>query len=129
MRFVRPHFLLAGLLLAGCASVEEKLQPQAAALDKYPGLEQKVVEYYDNSNTVEKDYDCTNPNMTAVTRAKVLSETPTQVKMAIGYDFDSGSMSSKQGGNLCQGFDSRVFTFNKTSTGGLTVDSMSGNAP
>ena len=46
--------------------------------------------------------------------------------MAITYFFQSSTLSPGQGGNQCQGFNTRFFTFDKGSGGQLSLVKMSG---
>jgi hypothetical protein len=55
-----------------------------------------------------------------------VSRTPSQVRMAVTYYFVSDDLSPDRGGNQCQGFNTRFFTFDKGPGGQLTLVKMSG---
>ena len=56
----------------------------------------------------------------------MVSQSATQVRIAVTYYFQSSVLSPQQGGNQCQGFNTRFFTFDKGAGGQLSLVSMSG---
>ena len=50
-----------------------------------------------------------------------MNQSATQVRMAVTYYFQSSVLSPGQGGNQCQGFNTRFFTFDKGAGGGLSL--------
>jgi hypothetical protein len=112
---------LAGTILSCCAGGQmpgEDLGPLA----QYPGSQLQIENYYDD-NAVESDWDCTEVQMDAITRAKVVREDATNLVVAVHYDFQPADGGT--GGARCQGFHTRIFTFSKAGSG-LTLESMSG---
>ena len=106
---------------------------QGPPLAGYPGLQWKVISYY-NNRAMERNAACPLPRMDAV-QAKVVDETPTQVVMNVRYHWYDDSQSSdndifpSRGGGVlgyCNDWGERTFTFTKTSQGGLQVASMTG---
>src|SRR4051794_13492890 len=67
---------MVGLLafLASCAS----LDPGVAMLDKYPGVKQQIMSYY-NTNATEESWGCNAVYMDNITEAKIIRETPQQL--------------------------------------------------
>ena len=106
-------------LLAGCAS----LDPAAAVLDKYPGVKQQIMSYY-NSNATEDSWGCNAVYMDNITEAKVIRETPEQLVLGVHYFFISDFGGGRRGPG-CEGFGTRVFTFAR-SGGSYGLVSMSG---
>ena len=107
---------------AGCADYRAENKP----LTTYPGIQAQIENYYD-SNAVEDDWNCTDVQMDNINDSKVVQDTGAQVKIAVNYYFTSGDESPQQGGNLCQGFATRYFTFDKDPQGQLTLAGMSGS--
>jgi hypothetical protein len=131
---MRPIALAAPLAaLAGCSW-------QGPPLAGYPGLQYKVVSFYDD-HALERNAACPLPRMDAV-QAKVVDETPTRVVMNVRYhwydDSQGGHARSRlpgmpfpgvgQGSVLgyCNDWGERTFAFAKNSQGGLDVVSMTG---
>ena len=130
---MRRLAVAALLTLAACSW-------QGPPLAGYPGLQWKVISYYDN-RAMERNAACPLPRMDAV-QAKVVDETPTQVVMNVRYHWFDDSQSSHEGRRFpgmpfpgvgaggvlgyCNDWGERTFTFTKTSQGGLEVASMTG---
>jgi hypothetical protein len=107
--------------LGGCAH-------QAAenpALSEYPGIQGQIESFYNNSAT-EDDWTCDEVQMDNIDASKVASQSPTQVRVAVTYYFSSFDESPGSGGNQCQGFNTRFFTFDKGPGGQLSLVSMTG---
>ena len=111
---------LGGLILAGCAG--HMPGEDIGAITKYPGLEQQMIEYYDD-HALEDNWECPEVDMDVMTRAQVVKEDATSVKMAVHYDFQPDDGGGH--GAMCRGFNTRFFTFDKTG-GTLVLRSMSG---
>jgi hypothetical protein len=120
MRALMP---LTGLLLglAACAEYREENAP----LYELSGVQPQIESYY-NDNATEEDWTCNEVQMGNIDESRVVSETPTQVKLAVQYYFSSLDESPAEGGNQCQGFNTRFFTFDRGADGSLTLASMSG---
>ena len=123
---MRPIAAAALLTVAACSW-------QGPPLAGYPGLQYKVVSYYDD-RAMERNAACPLPHMDAV-QAKVVDESPTQVVMNVRYHWYDDSQSSgsdvfpgRGGGVLgyCNDWGERTFTFTKNTQGGLDVASMTG---
>lgn len=106
--------------LAGCASYEAQTGP----LRQYPGIEQQITNFYDD-NATEDDWNCTEVDLGAITRIKVVREDAGSITFATHYEFspDEGLSSA---GLECEGFSTRLFTFAKGGKGELSLESMSG---
>ena len=113
---------LAGLLLvAGCA----EYKAENPALEAYPGIQSQIQGFYDD-NATEDDWVCTEVDLDTIDKSKVVSENDQQLVIAVTYFFTSDDLSPGRGGNQCQGFNTRFFTFNKGPGGQLSLASMSG---
>jgi hypothetical protein len=113
---------LVGLTtLAGCAHYQAENKP----LTEFPGIQSQIENFYD-ANATEDDWVCDSPQMNTIDKSQVVSQSATQVRMAVTYYFQSSVLSPGQGGNLCQGFNTRFFTFDKGPGGQLTLVKMSG---
>jgi hypothetical protein len=120
---MRISFLvvMSGLLLAltGCAANREA----ATLLDQYPGVQQQIAQYY-NANASEEGFGCNAVTLDNITHAKVVRETSSQLVLAINYFF----ISEFGGGRLgpgCEGFGTRIFTFDRAN-GGYSLVGMTG---
>jgi hypothetical protein len=114
--------VLAGLAaLAGCAHQ----QAENPALSEYPGIQSQIEGFY-NANATEDDWTCNEVEMQNIDKSQVVSQSPTQVRVAATYYFTSFDESPGQGGDQCQGFNTRFFTFDKGPGGQLSLVSMSG---
>ena len=115
--------LAAGALaaLAGCAHQ----QAENPALAQYPGIQAQIQGFYDD-NATEEDWVCTEVEMQNIDKSQVVSQSAQQVRIAVTYYFTSFDESPGRGGDQCQGFNTRFFTFDKGPGGQLTLVSMSG---
>jgi hypothetical protein len=111
--------LFAGL--AGCAAQ----QAENHALGQFPGIEAQIQGFYDD-NATEDDWVCTEVDLDTIDKSQVVSENAEQMVIAVTYFFTSDDLSPGRGGNQCQGFNTRFFTFNKGPGGQLSLASMSG---
>lgn len=112
----------AGLaLVAGCAAYQAENQP----LSEFPGIQSQIENFYD-ANATEDDWTCDSPQMNTIAKSQVVTQSATQVRLAVTYYFQSGDLSPLRGGNQCQGFNTRFFTFDKGPGGGLSLSAMSG---
>jgi hypothetical protein len=118
------HVIVAALgfaVLGGCAQYRAENEP----LQQYSGIEQQMQNFYD-ANATEEDWSCNEVQMDSIDKTKVVSRTPSQVRMAVTYYFVSDDLSPDRGGNQCQGFNTRFFTFDTGPNNQLTLVSMSG---
>ena len=108
--------------LAGCAA-------QGPSLAGYSGLQWEVISFY-GARAMEEGAMCPQPQITAVTRTRVLEETPERVVMDIDYHYrdDTMTVEADTGGTKygCDGFGERRFTFARGGDGGLDPVSMTG---
>jgi hypothetical protein len=111
----------AALGVASCAEYKAENKP----LTEFPGIQAQIENYYD-ANATEDDWFCDAVQMDTVDASKIVNQSPTQVRMAITYYFSSFDESQRRGGNQCQGFNTRFFTFDRGADGALTLVSMSG---
>ena len=107
--------------LGGCAAYKAENKPLA----EFPGIQSQIESYY-NDNATEEDWSCPEVQMNNIDASKVVSQTGGQVRMAVTYYFSSLDESPGRGGDLCQGFNTRFFTFDKGPGGQLSLVSMSG---
>jgi len=113
---------LAGLAaLAGCAHS----QADNPALAQYPGIQAQIESFYDD-NATEEDWTCDEVQMDTIDKSQVVSQSATQVRVAVTYFFNSFDEGVGQGGARCEGFNTRFFTFDKGPGGQLSLVSMSG---
>jgi hypothetical protein len=120
---VRAIMLLLGTLsLAACAA---EYREENAPLHRFSGVQQQIEGYY-GDNATEEDWTCDEVRMDNIDESRVVGETATQVKLAVHYRFSSFDERPAEGGNRCQGFNTRVFTFDRGTDGSLTLASMSG---
>ena len=108
-------------LLAGCA----EYKAENPALEAHPGIQSQIQGFYDD-NATEDDWVCTEVDLQTIDKSKVVSENAEQLVIAVTYFFTSDDLSPGRGGNQCQGFNTRFFTFNKGPGGQLSLASMSG---
>jgi hypothetical protein len=119
---MRSFVLLAGCCgLAACAAYRTENEP----LQAHAGIQRQIQDYYD-ANAVETDWNCPEVQMDNINASKVVSETPSQLKIAVSYHFSSFDDARRAGINECKGFETRYFTFDKAADGRLTLSSMSG---
>ena len=119
MRVVPILVLAAGL--AGCAAYKA----ENPALTEFPGIQAQIQSFYDD-NATEDDWTCNEVQLDTIDKSKVARQTTTQVVIAVTYYFTSFDESMRQGGEQCQGFNTRFFTFDKGSGGQLSLVSMTG---
>jgi hypothetical protein len=112
---------VAALSLAGCA--HSRMENQA--LTQFPGAQAQIQSFYDD-NATEDDWYCNEVEMDTIDQTRLVSQTDGQVRLAVTYFFTSFDESSRRGGEQCQGFNTRFFTFDRSSSGGLTLVAMSG---
>ncbi len=117
-----PTALLVALtVLAGCAHQ----QAENPALGGFSGMQGQIESFY-NANATEDDWVCDEPQIANIDKSKVVSQSATRVRVAVNYYFTSFDQSPGRGGNQCQGFNTRFFTFDKGPGGQLSLVSMSG---
>jgi hypothetical protein len=109
------------LALAGCAHQ----QAENPALSEFPTIQGQIESFY-NDNATEDDWTCTEVEMNNIDKSQVVTQSAQQVRVAVTYYFTSFDESPGRGGNLCQGFNTRFFTFDKGAGGQLSLVSMSG---
>jgi hypothetical protein len=113
---------LVGLTaLAGCAHQ----QAENPALSEYPGIQGQIESFY-NDNATEDDWTCNEVEMNNIDKSQVVSQSATQVRVAVTYFFTSFDESPGRGGDQCQGFNTRFFAFDKGAGGQLSLVSMTG---
>jgi hypothetical protein len=113
---------LAGLTaLAGCAHQ----RAENPALGQFPGIQAQIQSFYDD-NATEDDWTCDEVELDSIDKSKVASQSSAQVVIAVTYYFSSFDEGPGSGGDLCQGFNTRFFTFDKGPGGQLSLVSMSG---
>lgn len=121
---MRPGSLAAVLglaLLAGCA----QSPANDRGLQEFPGIEQQIRSFYDG-NATEKEWSCPEVQMSTIDKSRVISQSSSQVKIAVGYHFAALDDNRMQGGVVCQGFSTRIFTFDRGADGTLNPVAMSG---
>ena len=112
----------AGLAaLAGCAHQ----QAENPALGQFPGIQAQIESFY-NDNATEDDWTCNEVELDSIDKSKVASQSSGQVVIAVTYYFSSFDEGPGSGGEQCQGFNTRFFTFDKGPGGQLSLVSMSG---
>ena len=120
-RYLTAIGCLAFLALAGCAAYKA----ENPALTQYPGIKSQIENFYD-ANATENDWTCDSPQLNTIDKSQVVGQSANQVRIAVTYYFQSSVLSPRQGGNQCQGFNTRFFTFDKGAGGQLSLVSMSG---
>lgn len=112
------------LVLAGCTTPSPVLQAN-------PYLAERIAAYYDDHG-LEKHSFCSKVVMHGISTAKVVSETPTEMKLEVDYVFGiPDGVVVEEGdplapfGDECAGEATRYFTLAKTPTG-LHVLAMTG---
>ena len=119
MRVVSVLLVAAGL--AGCAAYKA----ENPALTEFPGIQAQIQSLYDD-NATEDDWTCNEVQLDTIDKSRVARQTATQVVIAVTYYFTSFDESPQRGGNQCQGFNTRFFTFDKGAGGQLSLVSMTG---
>ena len=105
---------LAFVALAGCAEYKAG-EPCAHRIPGHPVADEN---FYD-ANATEDDWFCNSPQMNTIDKSQVVSQSATQVKIAVTYYFQSSILQGRAA-QQCQGFNTRFFTFDKGAGGGLT---------
>ena len=75
---------LAFVALAGCA----EYKAENPALTEYPGIQSQIENFYD-ANATEDDWICDSPQMNTIDKSQVVSQSATQVRIAVTYYFQS----------------------------------------
>lgn len=114
--------LLVGLVTLGACAQYKAENP---ALQSYPGIQSQIQGFYDD-NATEDDWTCNEVQLDTIDKSQVVSQNAEQVVIAVTYYFSSFDESPGSGGNQCQGFNTRFFTFNKGLGGQLSLATMSG---
>src|SRR5215218_49593 len=122
LNMMRALLAAAALLAVGACAHSEKENP---ALAEFPGVQSQIESFY-NDNATEDDWECDEVEMDTIDQSKVVSQNASQVRLAVTYYFTSFDESPGRGGNMCQGFNTRFFTFDRGSAGALSLVSMSG---
>lgn len=127
MKAVRPTpwTVRSGCLIAAMAT---GCSWQGPSLAGYEGLHWQVMSFY-GAHAFEENAMCPQPQMTAVTRAEVVEDTPQRVVMNIRYHYrDDGQSVDVAGGDVstCDGWGERTFTFTRAGADRLAVQSMTG---
>lgn len=117
---VMPVVLIA-VGLAGCA----EYKAENPALAAYPSIQGQIQSFYD-ANATEDDWTCTEVQLDTIDKSKVARQTADQVVIAVTYFFTSFDESTRDGGEQCQGFNTRFFTFDKGAGGQLSLVAMTG---
>ena len=112
---------LAPAFVAGCA----EYKAENPALIAYPSIKDQIQQFYDD-NATEDDWTCDEVELDTIDKSTMVAQNADQVKIAVTYYFTSFDESPRRGGNQCQGFNTRFFTFNKDAGGQLSLVSMTG---
>ncbi len=107
--------------LAGCAAY----RAENPAIEQYPSIKQQIENFY-NDRATEEDWTCNEVDIENIDKSKIVGQTATQVKVAVTYTFNSSDLAAGRGGDQCEGFNTRYFTFDKGAGGQLSLVSMSG---
>ena len=124
---MRSRSLLPGVVLAATAALSGCAW-QGPSLAGHEGLQWQVISYY-GARALEEGAMCPQPQITAVTRARVLEETPERVVMRLDYHYRDETMDVQAGDATvygCDGFGERDFTFARSTASGLDVLAMTG---
>jgi hypothetical protein len=116
--------LLVAALTVGVGACAE-YRRENAPLSEFAGIQPQIQGFYDD-NATEEDWTCDEVQMDTIDESQVVGQTASQVRLAVHYYFSSFDESPGRGGNRCQGFDTRFFTFDRGADGSLTLVSMSG---
>ena len=111
----------AAAVLTSCAEYKS----ENPALTAYPSIQAQIQSFYDQ-NATEDDWVCNEVQLDTIDKSKVARQTATQVVIAVTYYFTSFDESPQRGGNQCQGFNTRFFTFDKGAGSQLSLASMTG---
>ena len=113
--------LVGCTVLAGCAAYKA----ENPALTEHPGIKSQIQNFYD-ANATEDDWTCDEVQLDTIDKSRVVSQSSRQLVVAVTYYFTSFDESPGRGGEQCQGFNTRFFTFDKGGGGQLSLVSMSG---
>lgn len=113
--------LIMASALAGCA----EYQAENPALAAYPSIQAQIQSFYD-ANATEDDWTCNEVQLDTIDKSKVARQTADQVVIAVTYYFNSFDEGARRGGEQCQGFNTRFFTFDKGIGGQLSLVAMTG---
>ena len=94
------------------------------ALTQYPGIHEQIENFYD-ANATEDDWVCDTPQMDTIDKSQVVSQSATQVRIAVTYYFQSNSCAGP-GAHQYQGFNTRFFTFDEGSGRPLSLVAVAG---
>ena len=108
------------MALAGCAGYQAENKP----LRTFPGIQAQIENFYD-ANATEDDWVCDSPQMNNIDKSQVVSQSATQVRLAVTYYFQSSVLQGRAA-DQCEGFNTRFFTFTKGPGGQLSLVKMSG---
>lgn len=117
---IRSGFAFA-MLAAGCTW-------QGPSLAGYEGLQWEVISFY-GARAMEQNAMCPQSQMTAITNADVVEDTPERVMMNIRYHYrDDGQSVDYAGGDVstCDGWGQRTFTFTRAGNDRLIAQGMTG---
>ena len=87
---------------------------------------QSQIEVLYNANATEDDWVCNSLQINTIDKSQMVSQSTTQVRIAVTYYFQSSVLSPRQGGNQGQGVNTRFFIFDTGLSGQLSLVSMSG---
>lgn len=126
LRMTLALLLPGALSLAACSY-------QGPPLAGYPGLQTKVMYYYDD-HAWEEGATCLTPRMRAITRTDVIEDTAEQLVLKVRYRYEDenfGNLDNKGGIGIfnplkCTGWAERTFVIAKGTGGRLDVVKMSG---
>ncbi|MFO1048528.1 MAG: hypothetical protein U1E52_11605 [Geminicoccaceae bacterium] len=113
--------LIVASALTGCA----EYQAENPALAAYPSIQAQIQSFYD-ANATEDDWTCNEVQLDTIDKSKVARQSANQVVIAVTYYFNSFDEGTRRGGDQCQGFNTRFFTFDKGAGGQLSLVSMTG---
>ncbi len=120
----RGRWWIAGAALIGMSGCAE-YKAENPALTAFPGIQSQIQSFYDD-NATEDDWTCDEVQLDTIDKSRVVSQAGDQVKIAVTYFFTSFDESPGAGGDQCQGFNTRFFTFDKGAGGQLSLVSMTG---
>jgi hypothetical protein len=115
-RYQRAIGLLAFAACTGCA----EYRAENPALTQYPGIQSQIENFYD-ANATEGDWTCDSPQLNTIDKSQVVGQSPTQVRIAVTYYFQSSVLSPRQGGNQCQGFNRAGWANSDRPIGGVSA--------
>jgi hypothetical protein len=110
------HFVLIALAVSACTTAPSDLTG-------FPGTEPQIRAFYE-ARAFERGATCPQPFIRDITRTEEVSDDGRLLVLRVDYAFDIRLRSSRFG-NRCQGFGSRLFTFERVD-GELRIREMSG---